>query len=138
MNILQNYIITGKSILEEYKKREIETKTFQNENNFEKRLNESINIMKEYPNRIPIIVERYDKSLPQINRKKYLVPGDLSMVNLTYIIRKRLKLTPEKSFFMFINEKIIPMTKDLYFVYEKHKENDGFLYVKYCEENTFG
>ena len=60
------------------------------------------------------------------------------MVNLTYIIRKRLKLTPEKSFFMFINEKIIPMTKDLYFVYEKHKENDGFLYVKYCEENTFG
>tara|TARA_B100000795_G_C22490299_1_gene320003 strand:+ start:142 stop:558 length:417 start_codon:yes stop_codon:yes gene_type:complete len=138
MNVLQNYITTGKSILEEYKKKEIETITFKNTNNFEKRLNESVNIIREYPDRIPIIVERYDKSLPQINRKKYLVPGDLSMANFSYVIRKRLKLAPEKSFFMFINEKIIPMSKELFHVYEKHKENDGFLYVKYCEENTFG
>jgi len=138
MNRLNHLVTTTKNLYKEHKKTQIDNDIFKNQYDFDKRLNQSIHIRKEYPNRIPIIVERYNKSLPKIDRKKYLAPEDLSMVNFLYLIRKRLHLKPEKSFFLFVDEKIIPMSNILMNVYERHKDIDGFLYMKYCEENTFG
>ena len=55
-----------------------------------------------------------------------------------YVIRKRIKLAPEKAIFIFCN-KDLPHTADLMQrVYETHKAEDGFLYVEYSGENTFG
>ena len=56
-----------------------------------------------------------------------------------YVIRKRLKLTSDKSIYLFINEKIIPTTSALLGeIYEKYKDEDGFLYISYGGESTFG
>jgi GABA(A) receptor-associated protein len=54
------------------------------------------------------------------------------------IIRKRIKFPPEKAIFMFINNKIYPITSDIGTIYDTNKDPDGFLYVTYCQENTFG
>ena len=44
-----------------------------------------------------------------------------------YVIRKRLKLSSEKSIYLFINDKIIPTTSSLLgVIYEKYKHEDGF------------
>ena len=57
-----------------------------------------------------MIVERYGKcSLPGIDKKKYLVPGDLTVGQFVYVIRKRIKLEHEKTLFIFING-ILPAT----------------------------
>ena len=32
----------------------------------------------------------------------------------------------------------MPMSNILGHIYDENKDKDGFLYVKYCEENTFG
>ena len=52
------------------------------------------NIMQKYPNKIPIIVNKYDDKddLPEINKTKYLVEKNMKFTNFVYIIRKRIKL----------------------------------------------
>lgn len=112
--------------------------SFKDKFSFERRFQESENIVLKYPDRIPIIVERFNINLPEIDRKKYLAPADLTIGNFMYVIRKRLKLESEKSLFLFFNDKILPVSKSLGHAYDTHKDKDGFLYVKYCEETTFG
>jgi GABA(A) receptor-associated protein len=114
---------------------------FKNEFSFEQRLLESSRVLNKYPDRIPIIVERSkkaDKSCPLIDKKKYLVPRDLTVGQFIYVIRKRLKLPAEKAIFLFINNQIAASTKMIGEIYEKNRDADYFLYCSYSYENTFG
>jgi len=105
---------------------------------FNKRKKDSEAIMAKYPQRIPVIVESFGDNVPEIDRSKYLVPDDLSMVNFIYVIRRRLKISSEVSIYLFVNDKIIPGMDYISTIYEKYKDEDGFLYVKYSGEPTFG
>ena len=113
---------------------------FKDTNTFEKRCEESARIRKKYPTRIPVIVEKdlREKSLPQISRKKYLVPQDLSVGEFMFVIRKRIKLAPEKSIYLFIDGSLQNTSANLCQVYEEHKDKDGFIYILYYGESTFG
>lgn len=116
-------------------------KTFKEKHSFEKRLEESTRIKEKYPNRVPIICEKWgnDPDVPEIDRKKYLVPTDLSIGNFMYVIRKRIKLKSEKSLYLFINDTVIAHSAGLIAsYYEKYKDEDGFLYISYSGETTFG
>ena len=106
---------------------------------------ESKRIIEKYPDRRPIIVEKDQSSdIKEIDKKKYLVPDDLTIGQFIYVIRKRIKLPKEKAMFVFINEfgkgkSILPSTSELISnIYEKHKGEDGFLYLTYNSENIFG
>ena len=69
---------------------------------------------------------------------RYLVPADLTVGQFVYVIRKRIKLSPEKAIFVFINNQLPPTATLMSVIYEKQKDEDGFLYVTYSGENTFG
>lgn len=112
---------------------------FKEDHKVENRMNESKKILLKYPNRIPIIVEKSDNcSLPDISKKKYLVPNDMSMCQFLYVVRKRIQLEPSKSLFIMINNHLVPSAKSLGVIYEDDKDDDGFLYMVYSAENTFG
>tara|TARA_B100001063_G_scaffold229121_1_gene241073 strand:- start:3442 stop:3843 length:402 start_codon:yes stop_codon:yes gene_type:complete len=113
-------------------------KKFKDLRSYEDRKEESDRIREKYPTRIPVIVEPYDHNVPMIDRKKFLVPDDLSFANFLYVIRKRIKLDPTKSLYLFVNGKIMNTSIYLTSVYDKHKDEDGFLYVVYSAETTFG
>ena len=141
LHSLDPIVSTAKNVYKAYERYNLEKpieKSFKDKYSFEKRLNESTNIIGKYPNRIPIIVERFNRSLPDIDRKKYLAPSDLSVGNFMYVIRKRIKLNAEKSLYLFFNDKLLPVNTLLESAYDEHKDDDGFLYIKYCEESTFG
>lgn len=140
MNNLQPLVNNIKDIYFDIEKKittELDSE-FKKRYSLEQRLLQSEKIRNRYPDRIPIIIERYNKSLPKLDKKKYLVPADLTLGNFLYVIRKRLKFSSEKSLFLFVNNKLIPLSHVLFFVYDRNRDKDGFLYVKYCEENTFG
>ena len=90
---------------------------------------------------------------------RYLVPADLTVGQFVYVIRKRIKVSPEKAIFMFVKN-VLPPTGGSAFllrclhatqvplrggglspalaaaalmsdVYEDHKDDDGFLYITY-------
>tara|TARA_B100000902_G_C26846546_1_gene686024 strand:+ start:73 stop:474 length:402 start_codon:yes stop_codon:yes gene_type:complete len=123
---------------EKQKNNEVNDISFKKTHSFEKRKNESDRVLAKYPNRIPIICERLTMNVPKIDRMKYLCPDDLSISSFMFVIRKRLKLEPEKALYLFINSKIVPCSKLLADVYEKEKNEDGFLYINYAGESTFG
>mmetsp|Transcript_6748 Transcript_6748/g.11264 ORF Transcript_6748/g.11264 Transcript_6748/m.11264 type:complete len:121 (-) Transcript_6748:408-770(-) len=86
-----------------------------------------------------VICEKVEKSkVEDIDKKKYLVPSDLTCGQFVYVIRKRLKLPAEKAIFLFVNGTIPPTAAMLNTVYEQHKDKDGFLYISYSDENVFG
>jgi GABA(A) receptor-associated protein len=112
---------------------------FKESKSLEKRINESRHIITKYPERIPIICERGENSnMPVIDKAKYLVPSDLTMGQFLYIIRKRIKLNSEKAMFIFMGGKIPPTSVTVGQIYEENKDEDGFLYLTYTGENTFG
>ncbi|KAF5387062.1 hypothetical protein D9615_001791 [Tricholomella constricta] len=112
---------------------------FKDEHPFEKRKAEAERIRQKYPDRIPVICEKADRTdIPTIDKKKYLVPSDLTVGQFVYVIRKRIKLAPEKAIFIFVDEVLPPTAALMSAIYEEHKDEDNFLYVSYSGENTFG
>ena len=97
-------------------------------------------VLKKHPGRIPVIVERSktEKNIAAIDRSKFLVPGDFSVGQLLYIVRKRIKIRPEEGIFFFINNSLLSTSALLSEVYDKEKDQDNFLYIQYCGERTFG
>ena len=66
------------------------------------------------------------------------MPSDLTVGQFVYVIRKRIKLTAEKAIFIFINGVFPPPAALMSTLYEERKDEDGFLYIMYSGENTFG
>jgi GABA(A) receptor-associated protein len=68
---------------------------FKSELPFEKRKEESTRVLCKYPDRIPIICEKSEgkaNDIPSIDKRKYLVPVDLTVSQFLYIIRSRIKI----------------------------------------------
>uniref|UniRef100_A0AAX7UIB6 Zgc:92606 n=1 Tax=Astatotilapia calliptera TaxID=8154 RepID=A0AAX7UIB6_ASTCA len=72
-----------------------------------------------HPDKIPIIVERSPRSrAPELDKKKYLVPSDLTVGQLCFLIRQRVSLRPEEALFFFVNNSLPPSSSPLSAVYE--------------------
>lgn len=116
--------------------------SFQKEYPAEERKREAMRILQKYPDRIPVIVNRApkEKDLPEIDKKKYLVPVDMTFAQFLMVIRKRIRLSPEKALFVFSENNELPKSSDsMQDLYEKHKnKSDLFVYFTYCAESTFG
>lgn len=97
-------------------------------------------ILEKYPDRVPLIIQpsKTDRDAYPIDKSKYITPRDLTLLQLQQIIRKRIHFPAEKAMFIFINNKIYPITSVIGPVYDTNKDTDGFLYVTYCQESTFG
>ena len=109
---------------------------------FNKRLDESSRILIKYPDRLPIIITKDPKNntLPDIDKQKYLVPKDLTIGQFQYVIRKRLRLDPSKSLFIFFADAnvLASTSSQINHVYEQYKNSDNFLYCVYTEQEVFG
>jgi len=113
---------------------------FKSDHTLDQRQTESERIRQKYPERVPVICERADRSqsVVDIDKKKYLVPSDLTVGQFMFVIRKRLKLPPEQAIFLFVNGTIPPTGALMNQIYDEHRDVDGFLYITYSGENTFG
>eukprot|EP00924_Labyrinthula_sp_SR-Ha-C_P007570 snap_masked-scaffold_42-processed-gene-0.11-mRNA-1 protein AED:0.09 eAED:0.09 QI:0/-1/0/1/-1/1/1/0/118 len=113
--------------------------SFKESHPVEKRRHEAERIRQKYPDRIPVICEKDTRSeIVDIDKKKYLVPQDLTVGQFVYIIRKRIKLSPEKAIYLFINNVLPPTAALMSTIYDEQKDEDGFLYITYSGEGTFG
>ncbi len=108
---------------------------YKNKFSYKERQKTSAEILEKYNNRKPIIIY-YDEK--QINYK-FLMLDSHTVSILLINLKKRLELNKEDSIFLFINKSIIPCPTDSIFnLYNKHKDDDGYLYIDVTKENTFG
>ena len=113
---------------------------FKKKYSLEKRLEESTKIKEKHTDRLPIIVTKGDTAnISNIEKSKFLAPRDLTLGQFLHVIRKRIKLNENEALFLFINGSILPNNSDsIENTYNTYKDEDGFLYITYCNENVFG
>ena len=74
----------------------------------QQRRTEVYRLLKKYPDKIPVIIQK-DKSCSfetGANINKFLVPADLTVGQLIYTLRQRVKLSPEQALFIFLTNKL--------------------------------
>jgi GABA(A) receptor-associated protein len=105
----------------------------------EERQSISDKILDQFPDRIPVIVDKsHDCRLPGLSKNKYLIPSSNSVGSFIYEIRKYLSINSNESLIIFINGAIPGTSRIMGTLYNRYKDEDGFLYITYTGENTFG
>jgi GABA(A) receptor-associated protein len=120
---------------------EAERKSFKEENSFDKRCRLAQKIRQAHPDRVPIIVEKHprSKSVPDIAKRKFLAPNDITIAQFISEIRKHITVSPDTGIFLFVNGNVLPSSGALMqTVYANHKDEDGFLYIVYSGESIMG
>ena len=80
---------------------------------------------RKYPNRVPVIVEKAPKArLGDLDKKKYLVPSDLTVSQFYFLIRKRISLRPEDALFFFVNNTFPPTSATMGALYQVDIDGD--------------
>ncbi|NXC75433.1 MLP3C protein, partial [Anhinga anhinga] len=91
---------------------------------------------------LQVVVERYqkEKTLPPLNRTKFLVSQDLPLSHFAVTLRRtRLCLASSQTFYLLVNNKGLPnMAVTMQELYLDNKDEDGFLYLTYASQEMFG
>tara|TARA_B000000557_G_scaffold199595_1_gene164805 strand:- start:120 stop:509 length:390 start_codon:yes stop_codon:yes gene_type:complete len=99
----------------------------------------SASIIAKHPGKVPVVVMKRDGRI-NLKKNKYLVPCDLTMGQMAYVLRKHSDgLDPSESLFIFISDgKVLaPSSSTMGLLHDQYK-SDGFLKIEVCLENTFG
>jgi microtubule-associated protein 1 light chain len=116
-------------------------KTFKQRRTFASRKDEVASIRSKFPNKVPVIVERYhkEKDLPILDKTKFLVPEELTLSQFVTIIRNRMGLSSTQAFYLLVNNKsMASMATTMNQIYDQEKDEDGFLYMVYASQEFFG
>lgn len=98
-------------------------------------------IRKSTPTRIPVICEKAmtNKTLPELQKRKLLLQPEMSMAQLSVYLAHELNTPPESALFLFVGTVIASPSSIAGVLYDKCRDKeDGFLYITYNTENTFG
>ena len=87
---------------------------------------------------VPAILEKRGRLDPKIDKGKFLMPYDLTMAQLSYVVRKRINVSKNEAVFLFVDNKLLSGNETVKKIYDSYKSEDNFLYIVYTLENTFG
>ncbi|KAM8732636.1 microtubule-associated proteins 1A/1B light chain 3C [Acanthopagrus latus] len=107
----------------------------------ETRKDEVCSIRSKFPNKLPVIVERYtrEKTLPLLDKTKFLVPFELTLGQFLCLLRNKIDLDSTQALFLLVAEKSMScMSSSMREVYSRYRDTDGFLYITYASQEMFG
>jgi len=114
---------------------------YQDKVSFEDRLKEAEYTRNRYPTKVPLVIERHrsEKNLPNIDKIKWLVPHEMTLAQLSSVIKQRLKCPSNQQLFMTINSREFPsLLSTLSSLHNNHSSCDGFLYLTYSSQEVYG
>lgn len=97
-------------------------------------------IMKLFPGKVPIILERYSKEteLPLLDKPRILVSEDTSISSILMFIRKRLQIKDTQSIYLVVDNIMVTPTTAIFELSHYNQSDDGFVYLTYASQNVFG
>jgi GABA(A) receptor-associated protein len=104
------------------------------------RRKQSEDLLKKYPQKVPIILEKDPKcNITEIKKKKFLCPNRQTISHFNAIIRGSAELDPTEALFLLVNgNNSVIGDITMGEIYEKNKDEDGFLYIVYSSELAWG
>lgn len=77
-----------------------------------------------------VIVEKAPKArIGDLDKKKYLVPSDLTVGQFYFLIRKRIYLRPEDALFFFVNNVIPPTSATMGSLYQVNFAHANMIFM---------
>ena len=98
----------------------------------EERTKDFEELQRKHPNKYPIVFEKMpNTNFEDLNKEKYLIDPELSFRQVNYFVKGKLSLDDEhKNLRFFIDGKTpIKSNENVKDIYDKYKQNDGFLYL---------
>lgn len=114
---------------------------YRSKKSLQERLKECNSMKQKYPDRICVYLYKNPscKNLEDIEKKKFLVPTEITIGQFMCVVRKRLNINNTTSIYIFTEQNTIPCSTDtIESVYKFYKNEDNFLYMTYASESTFG
>lgn len=112
------------------------------------RKKESSKVMTKYNESVPVITNflKKPKKFFSFTKEdtsknynlKFLFLKNAEVTNLINVIRKRNDINPNVGLYLSCNDDMINLHDKFGDIYNKYKDEDGFLYIDISEENTFG
>ena len=104
------------------------------------RTKESEDIREKNPNSIPVICEKAPHSkIKEIEKTKFLIKKNFTLSQFISIIRKKLNLNDTDALFLLVKGKYTLVENETFDqIYNKYKDEDGFLYIYYASEEVWG
>ncbi|XP_048032236.1 microtubule-associated proteins 1A/1B light chain 3C [Megalobrama amblycephala] len=105
------------------------------------RKDEVCNIRSKFPNKLPVIVERYlqEKKLPLLDKTKFLVPNELTLGQFLSLLRSKIALEASQALYLLISGRNMScLSTSMGEVYSQFRDPDGFLYITYTSQDMFG
>lgn len=114
---------------------------FKEQRSLEERVKAGRALRFKYPDRIAVICEpgKNADALP-LKNCKFLTPGDLTVGQFVYIVRKRLNsLQAHQALFLTCGGTLPRVSESMREVYDREADpEDQMLYINYSLESTFG
>lgn len=113
--------------------------TFKVKYSYEKRRGDYDKLIEKHPGKIFVILE--DLKLHSNNKDKIIkkmCPTELTIGQLRFYIRRRRKLSETESIVLFLQGYIPKSASQIGEINDKYQDVDGFLYISYMVEETFG
>lgn len=115
---------------------------FKEKYTYEARENESTKMLSRYPDKGCFILERSKNAsatTPFINKRKFLISLDMKLFEFIIVLRNRFNMNAQQSLLFFVNDNVmVPSTIKVAELFHQYRDHDGFVYLKYTSENTFG
>lgn len=118
---------------------------------FEARRRMADKALEQHPEKRPLVVDRHASAnpltLPAPRNVKFLVPETLTVAAFLRVLRRQLGegdddddvLLPHQALYLYTDGGSLCMcSSTISSVYERYRDDDGFLYISYMSENTFG
>jgi GABA(A) receptor-associated protein len=109
---------------------------------------EAKRILAKYPDRLPVVLRRGPREdLPEGWRasKKFLAPRSMLVGEFKHVVHKHLReqssgtrTDSERTIYLLCGSAAPKTSEQMDAVYDKHRDEDGFLYMTYVSENTLG
>lgn len=104
---------------------------------FDKKISLYKNLKLKYNNLTPIIINVHSNCKLLLKQELFLVSETFTVNNFLKLLRKQTNILYSKTIFIFNKDKILLSTDELInIVYEKYKNNDGFLYLTISTKNS--
>ncbi|KAH0614255.1 uncharacterized protein H6S33_006141 [Morchella sextelata] len=111
---------------------------FKDDYNFTIRQEKYMAIMKKYPKCVPIVCESGSRGLHHMCRREFSVERTQTLAGVMWRIRRDAKVSETEALFVMVDGVVQPSSVEMGVLYDWAKDEDGWLYITYVKENTFG
>jgi GABA(A) receptor-associated protein len=86
---------------------------------------------------------KIENAFSTTKKRKFLVPIEFTFGQFVHVVRKHVEVEPHVALFLFTKKRgqistLPTISLTIGEIDEKFREDDGFLYISYSTENTFG